>query len=128
MNFFRGVLDPKNVLRVSDDGVALPLGEWARERPDLIDYANREIIVGLRPEDMTPAPDEQAGHPAFSARLEYVEPVGNEIFLNLRLGNRDVVARVPPMPLPEAGTDMRLRFRPDKLHCFDARTGVRIGG
>ncbi|MCI3951088.1 MAG: ugpC [Burkholderiales bacterium] len=128
MNFFRGVLDPKNVLRVSDDGIAMPLGEWARERPELIDYANREIIVGLRPEDMTPAPDEQAGHPAFSARLEYVEPVGNEIFLNLRLGNRDVVARVPPMPLPEAGTDMRLRFRPNKLHCFDARTGVRIGG
>jgi multiple sugar transport system ATP-binding protein len=62
-----------------------------------------------------------------SARLEYVEPVGNEIFLNLRFGGCDLVSRVPPMPLPEPGGTIRLAFQPTALHCFDAKSGLRIG-
>ena len=101
------------------------LGESVR-RPALQPYAQREIVVGLRPEDMAPAADGANAGPSFSARLEYIEPVGNEIFLNLRLGGRDIVARVPPMPLPAAGSDIRLAFLPEKLHCFDPQSGKRI--
>ena len=128
MNFFRGTLECGSFLRLAEDSVALPLGERAQS-PALRAYAGKEIIVGLRPEDMTPeAGDQENAPPSFSARLEYVEPVGNEIFLNLKLGGRDVVARVPPMPLPEPGSEIRLRFRPEKVHCFDPQSGARIEG
>jgi multiple sugar transport system ATP-binding protein len=124
MNFFRGVLGRDHVLRLAEDGLALPLGEAMRSS-ELAAYADREIVVGLRPEDLVPAADRTL--PSLSARLEYVEPVGTEIFLNLRMGARDLVARVPPMPVPEPGSDMAFRFRPDKLHCFDAQSGARLG-
>jgi len=127
MNFFRGTLDGANGLRL-DDATSLPLGAWDEDRPELKAYAQRAVILGLRPEDIRPLSAEGApgGHAAFTAHVEYVEPVGNEVFLNLKLGSRDVVARVPPMPLPAAGSAVRLCFRAEKLHCFDPDSGSRI--
>ncbi|HEX6005005.1 MAG TPA: sn-glycerol-3-phosphate ABC transporter ATP-binding protein UgpC [Burkholderiales bacterium] len=123
MNFFRGILGRDRTLRLAGDGFAIALG--AAGCSNLEAYADREIVVGLRPEDLVPATDR--ARPTLSARLEYVEPVGNEIFLNLKLGERDVVARVPPMPLPEPGREIALQFSPEKLHCFDAQSGARLG-
>jgi multiple sugar transport system ATP-binding protein len=128
MNFFKGMLRPDGKLQLGDDGVELPVGDLARANPDTARYLNREIVVGIRPEDLRPLP---AGSPrradvSIEARLEYVEPVGNEVFLNLRLGGRDLVARTAPLPLPEAGSAITLEFRADKLHCFDAGSGARI--
>jgi multiple sugar transport system ATP-binding protein len=130
MNFFRGVLAREGMVRLSEDHVSLPIGDWVRSLPGIVEYEEREIVVGLRPEDIRLAPPEHDAGSAgvtISARLEYVEPVGNEVFLNLRFGARDVVARVPPMTLPAAGSEIRLRFLPEKLHGFDAQSGARIG-
>jgi multiple sugar transport system ATP-binding protein len=129
MNFFRGILAREGGLRLIEDDTSLPIGDWARTRPGIREYEEREIVVGLRPEDMEPAPNDDSGSAAatISARLEYIEPVGNEVFLNLRFGTRDLVARVAPMTLPAPGNEIRLRFPPEKLHCFDPQSGARIG-
>jgi multiple sugar transport system ATP-binding protein len=127
MNFFRGVLGDGQV-RLNGDAVAMPVGGLTGANPLMRDYAGREVVIGLRPEDMRPVAGSGDGAATtISARLEYVEPVGNEIFLNLRFGGCDLVSRVPPMPLPEPGGMIQLAFRPADLHCFDAKSGVRIG-
>ena len=129
MNFFRGTLTGNRSLQLADGDVTLPIGNLTDTRPAITQYEGREIVIGLRPEDMRPAPDSDTGHtaPTFSARLEYVEPVGHEIFLNLRFGACDLVSRVAPMALPQPGGTVRLSFQPAKLHCFDPQTGSRIG-
>jgi multiple sugar transport system ATP-binding protein len=136
MNFFQGVLGRDGQVRLngdgSGDGVALPVGDLADANPLMRDYAEREVVIGLRPEDLRPIAvggigDSGGAATTISARLEYVEPVGNEIFLNLRFGGCDLVSRVPPMPLPEPGGTIQLAFQSTALHCFDARTGLRIG-
>ncbi|MEO7934691.1 MAG: TOBE domain-containing protein, partial [Dokdonella sp.] len=87
-------------------------------------YVGRELIVGLRPEDLMPA---STSSPArFSALLDLIEPVGNEIFLNLRCGETALVARVPPQALPSAGEQMELGFDPARLHLFDPKTERRL--
>jgi len=126
MNFFRGVLDAQVGLRLESD-LTLPLGMREGATSALHRHDGREVVLGLRPEDLVLFPgDTPADHASFSARLEHVEPVGNEMFLNLRLGGRDLVARVPPMTPPEAGSEIRIHFDPRKLHCFDADSGARI--
>jgi multiple sugar transport system ATP-binding protein len=134
MNFFRGMLGRDGQVRLDNNGdaVAMPVGGLTDANPLVRDYAEREIVIGLRPEDMRPIAgsgdgDRGGGATTISARLEYVEPVGNEIFLNLRFGGCDLVSRVPPMPLPEPGGTIRLAFQSSALHCFDARNGLRIG-
>lgn len=129
MNFFRGVLAPNGCLRLTEGEVTLPIGDLADTRPGIKDYEGREIVIGLRPEDMRLAAntDTHSGAPTFSARLEYVEPVGNEVFLNLRFGACDLVSRVAPTALLEPGGAVRLSFLATKLHCFDLQSGLRIG-
>ena len=129
MNFFHGILTRDGVLQM-DDGIRLKIGDMPRLNPATSPYIDREIAVGLRPEDLAPLPNgsEDERTITLAARLEYVEPVGNEIFLNLRLGARDLVARTPPMPLPEPGSTVTLQFRAEKLHCFDPASGARIEG
>ena len=123
MNFFRGRV---NV----DDGVRLQLGSATlrlppnADIPDLRQLAGRELIIGLRPEDLTLQAD--ATPDSLSAKLEVVEPVGNEIFLNLRHDDVPLVARVPPHALPETGTVLRLGVRWTRLHYFDAASERRI--
>ncbi|HET7358576.1 MAG TPA: sn-glycerol-3-phosphate ABC transporter ATP-binding protein UgpC [Rhodanobacteraceae bacterium] len=105
-------------------GEVLPLGNLP---PALRACDGRDLAVGLRPEALRPAAgDAASAQPQWQAQLEVVEPVGNEVFLNLRLAGHELVARVAPQPLPERGSNMALAFDPAALHFFDAATGLRI--
>jgi len=55
-----------------------------------------------------------------------VEPIGNEVFLNLRFGASELVARVAPRALPTAGEVRQFALAPDRLHFFDPANGLRI--
>ena len=102
MNFFRGSIDGARVT-IADRG---------------------DVIVGVRPEDLVLVGDTEPD--ALEAILEVVEPVGNEMFLNLRRGDQEIVMRVPPQAMPETGTTLRIAFKPDRVHLFDAKTERRI--
>jgi multiple sugar transport system ATP-binding protein len=83
MNFFRGVLSDTRGLRLDSGDATLPLGDLSLTARGLEGYAGREIVLGLRPENLRIAPDgegELSASPGFSARLDYVEPVGRECF------------------------------------------------
>jgi multiple sugar transport system ATP-binding protein len=124
MNFLRGTLHRDDAgLSLNGAGAKLPLGSdpaW------LGAYAGRELVVGIRPEDLRPV-SSPAGVPGtLEAKLEVVEPVGSEVFLNLDCNGTPLVARTPPGALPEPGSTMHLAFAPAALHVFDAQNGQRI--
>jgi multiple sugar transport system ATP-binding protein len=112
MNFFNGHVD----------GGRIAVGSTLLPVPDGAALA-REVVVGVRPEDLTLAPN---GAGALEAKLEVVEPVGNEIFLNLRHDDRAIVMRVPPQALPETGSTLRIAIKPERVHLFDAESERRI--
>jgi multiple sugar transport system ATP-binding protein len=121
MNFFRGRV-------IAENGLALDLGSAKLaldERAARVAKVGDELIVGLRPEDLIPAAPGQDGA-TLDARLELVEPVGNEMFLNMRVGEHDVVARVPPQETPAIGSQVRLGFRPGRMHLFDPASELRL--
>jgi multiple sugar transport system ATP-binding protein len=86
-------------------------------------WRERAVVLGIRPEHLQP----QDTGAAFSAQLEVLEPVGNEIFLNLRHGAQALVSRVSPRVLPEPGSTLSLGLVAERLHLFDAVSGQRIG-
>ncbi|MEO7916222.1 MAG: TOBE domain-containing protein, partial [Dokdonella sp.] len=67
-----------------------------------------------------------AGEPGIDAEVELVEPVGNEIFLNLRVGEQQLTARTPPRHLPEVGSTLRVACDQHRMHAFDPGTGFRV--
>ncbi len=123
MNQLRGTLRHGQGWTLATAHGAIALGEPPQAsawRP----WRDREVVLGVRPEDLQPR---EAGEAAFHARLELLEPVGNEVFLNLRYGEQALVSRVPPRALPEPGGPLALGLAADRLHLFDAAGGARIG-
>jgi multiple sugar transport system ATP-binding protein len=124
MNVLRGTLRRDGMQMVLDcAGTRLPLGD---DLVRLSSHIDGEIIVGIRPEDFK-LPNRTGAAPAsIAAQLEVIEPVGNEIFLNLRCGDTELFVRTPPQALPECGSTVTLEYAPAALHFFDARTQNRI--
>ena len=48
-----------------------------------------KVVAGIRPEDLRPVADAVAAPASLQAQLEVVEPVGNEVFLNLTCRRAD---------------------------------------
>ncbi len=129
MNFLRGKLRRnaglQNVgLQLDCGAMLLPVGEDANNV--LSAYVDREIVIGIRPEDLRPLDAAAASPTSLRAELEVIEPVGNEIFLNLRCGGTELFVRTPPQALPERGSMVALGYAPAALHFFDAQTQQRI--
>ena len=123
MNILRGKL-------VQGDGLALQLDDGSRVGLDAAaaqvspEWLDREVAVGVRPEHLLPAKTNEAA--SFAPSIEVLEPLGNEIFVNLRYGTHALVARCQPQALPEVGAQLPLTIAPGSLHFFDAASGLRL--
>ena len=123
MNLLRGTLHRENGWRLVMPHVVVPLGELPAQGAMLEPWNGRDMVLGVRPEDLQPATT-YAG--ALEAKLEVIEPVGNEVFLNLRFGDQMLVSRVPPQQVPAACSSLHMGFDAERLHFFDAANGLRI--
>ena len=85
-------------------------------------WIGRDLLLGVRPESLRPAAASVRG---FEARVDVVEPVGNEAFVNLRVAGQPLVLRGPPRDLPLPGDRWRLQA-PADAHWFDPLTGERV--
>ncbi|MDO1529240.1 sn-glycerol-3-phosphate ABC transporter ATP-binding protein UgpC [Fulvimonas sp. R45] len=125
MNLLRGTLHLDGGLVLATPQGAIALGE-PPQAPALQAWRDREVVLGLRPEDLHPLAADDPGA-ALEAQLEVLEPVGNEVFLNLRYGDHALVSRTSPGLAAAPGETMRFGTAPGRLHFFDPREGTRIG-
>ncbi len=91
-------------------------------------YEGREVTLGIRPEDIFVAGSSHITNPVAEADflLDVIEPMGNEIFLYARSLEQEIVARVAPQQLPEAGQSVRLALDLKKLHFFDSESELAV--
>lgn len=124
MNLLRGTLHVQDGLVLAAAGGTMRLGA-ASQMDALAGWHDREVVLGLRPEDLHPL---ATGDPAaaLEARLEVLEPMGNEVFLYLRFGDLPLAARTPPGIACVPGETVRLGIATQRLHFFDPRDGKRI--
>ena len=123
MNLLRGRLGQRDGWQLATAHGDVALGDTLPD-PAWSACRDHEVVLGVRPEHLQPC---DAGA-ALQARLDVVEPVGNEIFLNMAFGEQALVARVPPRGLPEPGSLLSLGLALERLHLFDGASGARIGG
>jgi multiple sugar transport system ATP-binding protein len=121
MNFIDGrvLLDGSPRFQLRGGGAPIPL--TADQARRLHRQANTDVTLGVRPEDvyLATGPRPDAATAEVPAKLEVVEPMGNEIFLHAKATDHDLTARVAPQAVPEAGQHVRLVLDLAKLHFFD---------
>jgi len=82
---------------------------------------NRKVTIGIRSEDIIVGPSEPV-----EARVHDVENHGVEKILTLRVDNELLKATVPASHLAMIDTPVKFGLRPEKVHCFDAESGLSL--
>jgi len=127
MNFMKGSIIPKDSKLYFDEGkIRLRLAEDMYER--MISYLKREVILGIRPEDIYDKLFVSEAHPenVVRVRTEVVEPLGSEVYLYLNTGNNTFVSRASAHTRPQINSDIDVAFDMSKAHFFDKDTEQTI--
>ncbi|SFE56079.1 ABC transporter ATP-binding protein [Alteribacillus iranensis] len=118
MNFIRGQL-AQDTFYFGDQAVVLP--NTVRDR--LADYQGKEVIMGIRPENMEieDSSDETPGQ-AVEVYVEVCELMGAESYLHCHVAENRFIAKVYTQDEVAEGEQLQLRFDMKNVHFFDTQT------
>jgi multiple sugar transport system ATP-binding protein len=111
-------------LRAGNSGLAIDVPAEISSR--LVPYAGRDVILGVRPEDLAVANGSDPPGLCFEAMVEVVERLGAESLLDLQVGEQTMVASVEPNVRAKRGDKLRFALRPERLHFFDTNSEAAI--
>ncbi len=127
MNFMDGIIQKEdNVLYFNEGNFKVKIP--AEIAPKLESYAGREIVFGIRPEDICdPTVTQPVGEPyRIEAKVEIVEPMGSELYVYLTTGKSPFIARVDAQVQAEIDTMKPFALNMKKCHFFDKQTEKAI--
>ena len=147
MNLFEGgITADARSLHLGGQQIGIP-ENLLIARPGLKAYANKAIVVGVRPENLSPAAG--PGPEVLESRVDLVEALGSELLVHFQIDAKRVqaegtqeqgdglsggqievrgegVARVDPRTAVKAGEPLLLEVDTDRLHFFDPSSGQAI--
>ena len=129
MNFFKAtVLGSAEEMFL--DGPAFRLPVPREKAMGLTPYIGKEVIFGIRPENIHDVEYSPQGIAAakIRARVEVTELMGNEIFLHLLSGDKPFLARVNPRSSARPGHDIEVALDMSRMHAFDPQTEQALPG
>ena len=89
-------------------------------------HVGKKATLGVRPEALHPATGADQAEYCFDAAVGVVEPLGNEILVNVRVGKVSMVVRVDPGVRVKSKDTLRLALDPKRVHFFDEKSGAAI--
>jgi sn-glycerol 3-phosphate transport system ATP-binding protein len=116
---------PMNMLKGAIAGGQTMVGELKLAAPDLPkDIADgREVIVGLRPEDIVAAEARDRSH---VIAVDFVEELGATRLLHGKFADQAVVVQVPTAQAFSDASKVGFSIAPSAVHVFDPKTGERL--
>jgi len=107
------------------DGQVLVFGDSriAVNKPELNAYIGKEVVMGIRPEDIHANSETLVGAPAlFNADITHMEMMGSENYLYLSAYGQKMLARIPARHEFKEDTTVTLTIDTGKIHVFDKET------
>ncbi len=117
MNFIRGEINQVGAFVSNGVQIAIP----EKYSSAMIVYKGKKVILGVRPEHLTLATDG-----SIQAKVEVVEPMGNEIFIHCVVGDVKFLARINTRKLPTPGDILSFDLVPEYVHFFDVESELSI--
>lgn len=102
-----------------------------RVSPDkLADYVDKEVTVGIRPENIhvekAIVAADKSNYATFDISIDVAELMGAEVYLYGNFNDVNLIAKVLPHESPRADEATKLAVDCTKLHLFDPETGLVI--
>jgi len=111
-----------------DFKIAIPANK-VEENPAIKEYVGKDVVFGIRPEDLEDASVVEkpvTADNSYMASVEVVEPMGSEIYLYLTVNEHSMIARVDAHSTAKVGDNVKLYVNTNNLHVFDAETELAI--
>lgn len=123
MNFIDVNLNKGNSLFSNYEELSFGL---SGERKELLkDYIDKEITIGIRPEDIR-LENDSINSLEIAIKVEVLEPMGNETFIHFSIGEIEFVARVKPSSKLKVGENIKLYTDASSVYFFDKKSGHNI--
>ncbi|MCT2535543.1 sn-glycerol-3-phosphate ABC transporter ATP-binding protein UgpC [Aquibacillus koreensis] len=118
MNFFTGELTDGKI-QCGETSIDIPEGKMKVLRDQ--GYVGKEVVLGVRPEDMHDEPVFIDANPGskINAEIDVAELMGSESYLYSKFNDQDFIARVDSRTDIKGGESIELAFDMHKAHFFD---------
>ena len=99
-----------------------------KENEEIAAYVGKEVVFGIRPEDVHDEPDflAKSENTKTTATVEVTELMGAETYLYLTCEGNAITARVEPTSVAKSGDTITIAFDMNKMHLFDKETEKTI--
>jgi len=124
MNFIDGIVT-ENKVTINNSNHSVDIPEQIKDK--LTSYANKQIIVGIRPEHFSRADiANHQQHSKLSVNIELVQPTGSRSYVTFRLGQNSAVAELRPQDLLGHNTTIELSVDMSRVIYIDPITEMTI--
>ncbi|MDR1736460.1 MAG: sn-glycerol-3-phosphate ABC transporter ATP-binding protein UgpC [Oscillospiraceae bacterium] len=109
-------------LTFGESKIALP--ESKGRKPSVLVYAGKEVILGIRPENIHEEEMflSQFPNSLVNMSVDVVEAMGNETYLYMNAAGHDFTARVSNRSTVKTGDNIKVAFDTRRIHLFDKET------
>lgn len=129
MNFIKGELVQNGSVFFKEEGQDFQL-KMSQVPEVLAGYIGKPIVLGIRPEDIH-LNETSAGDLTGTAKVDVVEPMGNEVFVYFKTNPNDknsseIVCRSTTRSIPVIDSLIPIGMDSSKIHFFDPATELAI--
>ncbi len=127
INQLKGKIVKKgDAIYFTDEDVTLKINE--EHNVILKDYINKEVTLGIRPEDLYDSDyDDLAENPEkIEAFCDIVEPMGNEFVVFLKTKHAKLTARFDPKKMPKIDENIKITIDMKKIKIFDKESELSL--
>ncbi len=129
MNFVNATLVKKDKgVYVEFNGASVLLPESKSSKPEVQNYIGKEVVLGIRPEDLHDDEMFVSSNPecVVKAEVDVVELMGAETYLYLNIAESPFVARVSQRSTAKLNDVIDIVLDANKIHLFDKDTEQTI--
>ncbi len=129
MNFIDvGVVSDGDNYRITEIGEGFKLSLSKESFKNLESYNGKEIIMGIRPENIIDRIYAQVkdAEDIIHATVEAEEPMGSDNFIHAGVGKSRLIMKTEGSNRVKMGDELELLFNSDKIHFFEKDSGKRI--
>ena len=125
MNFIDATLSRSgDEYAINFSGFSIPIPAGKTVNVDLSNYIDKNVIVGVRPEDFHTEDIflNTSKESTISADIDIAELMGAEIYLYMQCKDQRLTARVPARTQAASGDHINIAIDTNKIHLFDKDT------
>lgn len=126
MNFIGGTFSNDSKPKFISNKSELVIPNDQIDRNELSNYAGKNIVAGIRPEDIYTQQDDLLIPTIIKVKLELVEQMGNEVLAYFHIEGNQFIARFPSSFSATLNADIQIYIDVSKIHFFDGASGNNI--